>query len=370
MMEHRLARLRAAMAEQELPALLVGSPANRRYLSGFTGSYGWLLITAEAALIFTDSRYTIQAAREAPGFTLRQVINPERPLPSLLAEAATELALDTLACEAAHISLAEHRQFSKALGETVALTACEGLVETLREIKDDAELTALRRAIALTDAALVAVRERLTPQTTEREAAWMLEVAMRLGGAEAISFPIIVAAGPNGALAHAQPGDAPLGEGRPIVIDMGARVAGYHADLTRTIVLGEPDARFWEIYNLVLDAQRSAIDGLRPGLLAHEADALARDVISEAGYGAQFGHGLGHGVGLNIHEGPGLRRAAPEAPGTALRPGMVTSIEPGIYLEGWGGVRIEDLVLITATGCEVLSRAPKMSRAAGNKETG
>jgi Xaa-Pro aminopeptidase len=359
-MQQRLARLRAAMAEQGLPALLVGSPANRRYLSGFSGSYGWLLLTADAALIFTDSRYSIQAAREAPDFALRQVSNPDRPLPALLTEAAAELGLSTIACEAAHLSLAEHRQLSAALGEDVTLTPSEGLVEELREIKDAAELTTLRRAIALTDAALAAVLTRLTPQMIEREAAGMLEMAMRLGGAEAVSFPIIVAAGPNSALPHAQPGDAPLGEGQPIVIDMGARVDGYHADLTRTIVLGQPDARFWEIYDLVLAAQRSAIAGLRPGLPAHMADALARDVIAEAGYGGQFGHGLGHGVGLNIHEGPGLRRAAPGADSAPLRPGMVTSIEPGIYLEDWGGVRIEDLVLITDAGCEVLSRAPKL----------
>jgi len=188
----------------------------------------------------------------------------------------------------------------------------------------------------------------------------MLEVAMRVGGAEAVAFPIIVAAGPNGAQPHASAGDTPLGSGRPIVIDMGARVDGYHADLTRTIVLGEPDARFRELYAIVRDAQARTIAGLRPGLPAHEADALARDYIAAAGYGEHFGHGLGHGVGLNIHEGPSLRRSATGS-SAPLRPGMVTSVEPGIYLEGWGGIRIEDLVLITEGGCEVLSQAPKLS---------
>ncbi|RRR69249.1 MAG: aminopeptidase P family protein [Candidatus Viridilinea halotolerans] len=359
-MDHRLAQLRALMAEQTITALLVGSATNRRYLSGFTGSYGWLLLTADAAIIFTDSRYTIQAAHEAPNFTFCEVNYAERPLPKLLKAMAEELGLQTIACEAAHLTLAEHQQLEKALGSAISLDPKQNLVESLREVKDETELTTLRRAITLTDAALAAVLERITPQTTEREAAWMLEVAMRLGGAEAISFPIIVAAGPNSALPHAQPGDTPLGEGQPIVIDMGARVDGYHADLTRTIALGTPDARFWEIYDIVLAAQRNAIAGLRPGLATHEADALARDVITAAGYGDQFGHGLGHGVGLNIHEAPGLRRAAANAPAVHLRPGMVTSIEPGIYIEGWGGIRIEDLALITADGAEVLSQAPKL----------
>ncbi|MFV9503889.1 MAG: M24 family metallopeptidase [Oscillochloridaceae bacterium umkhey_bin13] len=359
-MHHRLVRLRAAMAEQAIPALLVSAAANRRYLSGFTGSYGALLITPHTALIFTDSRYTVQAARQAPTFELRQVINPDRPLVTLIKEAASELGLSQLAFEAAHTTVAEHTALSKALGEALTLVPSEGLVETLREQKDPEELMTLRRAIAITDAAITAVTERLTPDTTERQTAWMLEMALRMGGADGASFDIIVAAGPNAALPHATPGEQTLGSGRPIIIDMGALLDGYHADLTRTIVLGEPDARFREIYGIVLAAQRKALAELRPGMLTNEADALARNVISAAGYGDYFGHGLGHGVGLNIHEGPGLRRTAAETKGTPLRPGMVVSVEPGIYLEDWGGVRIEDLVLITDHGCEVLSQAPKL----------
>lgn len=358
-MHHRLVRLRAAMAERGLPALLVGAPTNRRYLSGFTGSYGWLLVTPAEALLFTDGRYTLRAAREAPGWAVRQVVNPGRTFPTLLAEAATELGLPSIGFEAAHTTVAEHAALHKALGDAIALEPVEGLVEPLRERKDFEELATLRRAIAITDAAFTAVAERLTPETTERQAAWMLEMAMRVGGADEVSFPIIVAAGPNGAQPHATPGDEPLGSGRPVVIDMGARLGGYHADLTRTIVLGEPDERFRTIYTIVREAQARAVAGLRPGLQAHEADALARDYIAAAGYGEQFGHGLGHGVGLNIHEGPGLRRSLTNS-SPPLAPGMVTSVEPGIYLEGWGGVRIEDLVLITEDGHEVLSRAAKL----------
>lgn len=358
-MDHRMTRLREALAAAGLPALLVSAPANRRYLSSFTGSYGWLLVTPSESILFTDGRYTLRAAREAPGVTVRQVVNPGRPFPALLAEAAAELGLARVAFEAAHTTVAEHTALARALGDAAELLPAEGLVEPLREQKDPEELAALRRAIAITDAAFTAVAERLTPETTERQAAWMLEVAMRVGGADELSFPIIVAAGPNGAQPHATPGDEPLGSGRPVVIDMGAKVGGYHADLTRTIVLGEPDARFREIYAVVLGAQRAAIAGLRPGLQAHEADALARDAIAAAGYGEQFGHGLGHGVGLNIHEGPALRRSATGS-SAPLRPGMVTSVEPGIYLEGWGGVRIEDLALVTDDGCQVLSQAPKL----------
>lgn len=360
-MEQRVERLRAALREGDLPALLVTAPANRRYLSGFSGSAGALLVTADAALIFTDGRYVIQAGREAPAFALRQIVNPGRPLHDLLAEEAAELGLGRIGFEAAHTSVADHRRLVAALAAAdVELVPTEGLVEGLREVKDEAEIAQLRRAIAITDAALAAVLPQLRPDLSERQLAWMLEVAMREGGADDIAFPIIVAAGPNAALPHAKPGDEPLGSGRPIVIDMGARLGGYHADLTRTVVVGEPDERFWTIYDIVLAAQQRVLAGLRPGLTGAEADALARDHIAAAGYGDYFGHGLGHGVGLNIHEGPSLRRAAEGQVSPPLQPGMVTSVEPGIYLPDWGGVRIEDLALITADGCEVLSQAPKL----------
>ncbi len=362
-MNNRLSRLRAALAERGLPALLVSAPANRRYISGFSGSNGALLITAEVAMLFTDGRYVIQAGRESPDFSLREIVNPGRTLADLLAEAAVELNLRMLNFEAAHMSVAEHYALTKAMFDTpVELDPAEGVVESLREVKDDGEVATLRKAVAITDAAITAVIPHLRPEMSERQVAWMLEVAMREGGADGISFPIIVAAGPNSALPHARPSADPLGVGRPIIIDMGAMLGGYHADLSRTICLGEPDAQFWTIYTIVLDAQRRALAGLRPGLRCNAADALARDHITAAGYGEQFGHGLGHGVGLNIHEGPSLRRAAVghEQNGPRLQAGNVTSVEPGIYLEGWGGVRIEDLALITADGCEVLSTAHKL----------
>ncbi|NJM06636.1 aminopeptidase P family protein [Candidatus Gracilibacteria bacterium] len=365
-MNMRLEALRALMREREVPALLVSAVANRRYISGFSGSAGNLLISDEAALLFTDGRYTVQPGARRTTFSLRTV-SSERPLLTLIVEAVSELGLDIIGFEAAHTTVAAHTALVDALvkqGDTVPeLRPVEGLVEQLREVKDAAELTTLRRAIAITDAAITAVIPELRPEHSELQAAWMLEVALRERGAEAISFPIIVAAGRNAALPHAQPGTTLLGSGQPIIIDMGGRVAGYHADLTRTIVLGEPDATFREIYGTVLAAQQRAIAGLRAGLRTSDADALAREPIEAAGYGKAFSHSLGHGVGLYIHEGPALRKPMPgqEDKAPLLRAGVVTSVEPGIYLADWGGVRIEDLVLITDEGCEVLSAAPKLS---------
>ncbi len=361
MSQPRLSLLRAAMAERNLPALLVSNAANRRYLSGFTGSSGTLLITPDHALLFTDGRYTIQAAREAPAFTLHETLSPERTLHTLLIEVLSELAVDLVGFEAAHVSVAEHYALSKALFDTpVELEPVDGLVEALREVKDADEVATLRRAVEVTDAAFLAVLPHLRPEMTERQAAWMLEVAMRERGAEGVAFPIIVAAGLNSALPHAHPGDAPLGEGRPIIIDMGARVDGYHADMTRTITLGSPDATFQKIYAIVLEAQQRAIAALRAGLRCNAADTIARDHITAAGYPDAFRHSLGHGVGLDIHEGPALRRAKPgfEQSGPRLQVGNVVSVEPGIYLDDWGGVRIEDLALIAEDGCEVLSQVP------------
>jgi Xaa-Pro aminopeptidase len=257
-MNNRLERLRAALRERELGALLVTSAANRRYLSGFSGSAGALLVTEWEAIILSDFRYRLQVARQAPGWMPRE-ITAEQPLHKLAASVAAELGLSGLAIEAEHASLSFSDKLSEALREqlgTVELKTTEGLVEGLREVKDDDEVATLRRAIAITDAALAAVLPQLRPEHSEKQAAWMIEVALREHGAEAISFPVIVAAGPNSALPHAQPGDDNLGTGCPIVIDMGGRVEGYHADLTRTVVLGEPDEQFRNVYATVLAAQR------------------------------------------------------------------------------------------------------------------
>jgi Xaa-Pro aminopeptidase len=366
-MSTRLERLRAVLAERDLPALLISDPLSRRYISGFTGSAGVLLVSQAAALAITDSRYWAQIGQQAPAFALRKQTT-EEPIPRLVAEAAREFGLERIAFEAAGLSYAGYQEFAAGLetlveegGSPVELVPVQGVVEGLREVKDAEELDILRKAIAITDKALATVLPALRPDHSERQAAWMLEVAMREHGADGPAFPIIVAAGANSARPHARPGHDLLGSGQPIVIDMGALLHGYHADMTRTVVLGEPDAKFHEIYHLVLQAQLAAIGGLRAGMRGYEGDALARDVIAAAGYGDNFGHGLGHGVGLNIHEAPSLRRvvAGKEETSPVLRAGNITSVEPGIYLDGWGGVRIEDLVLITEKGCEVLTGSLK-----------
>ncbi|NJN67127.1 MAG: aminopeptidase P family protein [Chloroflexaceae bacterium] len=357
----RLTRLRSLLQERAIEAFLVTSAPNRRYLSGFRGSSGVLLITQDTATIFTDFRYRVQVTREAPRFTLRE-ISGEHPFPKVLAATVREMQLRAVAFEAHAVAVAQHQAMVEACHEAASpdpapsLHPVEDLVAPLREVKDSNELALLRRAIAITDAAVEAVLPSLRPDQTERQAAWMLEVAMRERGAEGVAFPLIVAAGPNAAQPHAEAGDDLLGTGRPIVIDMGSRFQGYHADMTRTVVLGEPDDRFWTIYDLVLGAQSCAVAGIRPGMSGVEADALARERIEAAGFGKEFGHGLGHGVGLDIHEGPRLRRGEPQQ---TLRVGNVFSVEPGIYLEGWGGVRIEDLVLLHVHGCEVLTHASK-----------
>lgn len=360
LMEHRLQRLRGVLAERDLPGLLVSAPVNRRYLSGFTASYGWLLITQAGAFVLTDSRYLIQAGREAPGFAPHQIINPGKTLPEVVLELGRELGLARLAFEAAHTSVADYERLAAGLGAAVTLVPTEGLIEELRTIKDATEIAAMRRAIAITDEVMEAVVPQLRPEHTEREAVWLFEQALREAGAEGPSFPIIVAAGPNAALPHHRPGDDLLGAGRTIIIDMGAHLDGYNADLTRTIVIGQPDESFWAIYNTVLEAEQRAIAGVRPGVRAHEVDAIARDLITAAGHGEHFGHGTGHGIGMNVHETPFIRWTTPGGTSAELAAGIITSIEPGIYLEGWGGVRIEDLVLVTADGCEVLSKAVKM----------
>jgi Xaa-Pro aminopeptidase len=256
--------------------------------------------------------------------------------------------------EAESLTLARHARLA-AMVDGAALEPTTGIVETLREVKDPDEVAAMRQAAAVADRALAAVLEGGIVGRSEREVAFALLGAMLEEGAEGPSFDLIVAAGPRGARPHAVPGPEPIPEGTLVVIDMGAVVQGYCSDLTRTVATGPLPPRLGEIYEVCLRAQRAAVDAARGGMAAAELDAVARAVITQAGYADHFGHGLGHGVGLSIHEAPGVR---PEGTAT-LRAGMAVTIEPGIYLEGEGGVRIEDLVILGDEGCEVISRAPR-----------
>ena len=355
----RLAALRGKLAEEELDVLLVSQPENRRYLSGFTGSAGVLLISQEAAILATDFRYYTQAREEAPDFELAEVgYQFKENLPKLLAR----LDARRVGFESEHLTVAEFERWRDAVAEAeegpreVEWVPTKGLVEQLRAVKSAAEIEFIRRAVAVVDQAFAQVIETLRPGMREREVAWALHAAMHELGAEKPSFDIIVAAGPAGAKPHARATDAEIPPGVPIVIDMGAVVDGYCSDMTRTIVIGEPDATFREIYSLVLEAQQAAEAGIRAGMTGAEADALARDIIKAAGHEEHFGHGLGHGVGLAVHEAPRLSFTATDDP---LQPGMVATVEPGVYLPEWGGVRIEDVVVIHEDGVEVLTQTPK-----------
>ena len=356
-MMDRLSRLREALQERGLDVLVVTQPENRRYLSGYRGETGALVISPRQAYLVTDFRFTEQAEREAPLF---QVVREDRtqPLGGDFARRLLHLLQDTgtkrVGFEGHHITLLQYQAWAEAL-QGLELVSVENLVEGMRAVKDEAELAIMREAVALTDSAYGYLRDHIRPGLSEKEVAWETEVYMRTHGAEKVAFDLIIAAGPNGAMPHARASERIVREGEPIVIDMGACLDGYHSDLTRTICLGQPDPKFLEMHHLVRRAQERAEEGIRAGMGAREADGLARRLIEEAGYGERFGHGLGHGVGLAIHEAPAVNRNSEEV----LRPGMVITVEPGIYIPGWGGVRIEDMAVIGEDGVEVLTRASK-----------
>lgn len=347
----RLTQLRHKLVEQELDAIAITQPENRRYLSGFTGSAGVLVVSAEATYLATDFRYYEQAQRQAPEFTLVKI---ENRFPPCLAELLAEIGAQQVGFESTHVTVDQHQQWAEAL-EGIELVPTKGLVEDLRVIKDAEELTLIRRAVELSDAAFTHIAQWLEPGVTESAVAWELEAFMRTHGADDIAFPLIVGSGPNGAMPHAHPGDRKIQEGEPIVMDLGARVGGYCSDLTRTLCLGEPDDMLRRIYAIVLGAQEAAEYAMRAGLKGSTVDAITRDLIEAAGHGEHFGHGLGHGLGMAVHERPRASRTSEDV----LQAGMVISVEPGIYIEGWGGVRIEDLVVVREQGIEILTTAPK-----------
>jgi len=350
----RLAKLREAIAQSEerIDALLVYQPQNRRYISGFTGSEALLLITQERAVLATDSRYWLQAEREAPEFELYRVkTRYVNELANILAVAGNP---KCVGFESTFITVDQLDQFTEAAPQ-VEWVATKDIVEKLRVVKDAGEIALIQQAARIADEGFEFLRRTLRPGMTEREAAWELEVFMRTHGADKIAFDLIVSSGPNAAEPHHRSGSRVIQAGEPIVLDLGAQVDGYHSDMTRTICLGQPDERFNEIYSIVLRAQETALQNIRAGMTGIEADRFARDVIEAAGYGDNFGHGLGHGVGLAVHEEP---RAAKTAEGV-IPAGSTLTVEPGIYLPGWGGVRIEDLTLVCENGVKLLSLATK-----------
>jgi len=354
--ENRLKKLRQLLAKKEVDGIFISQPENRRYLSGFDGSAGFLLITAQNTVLATDFRYTEQAKRQTSGYDIFQIKND---IVSWFPELIAGLRLNRLGFEAGHITFAMYQQLTDILNKVqsqLELVPLGGLVESLRAIKEPEEIELIAKAVAITDKAFEYIEDVIHTGMSEKELAWEIEKFQRQKGSDAIPFDIIVASGPNSALPHAKPSQRRIQSGEPVVIDMGARWRGYSSDLSRTICLGTPDDTFNKVYNIVLEAQSAAMDGIKQGMTGDQADGLARAVIEQAGYGKAFGHGLGHGVGLAPHEQPRLGPSSAEP----ITSGMVFTIEPGIYLSGWGGVRIEDVVTMEDGEVKVISKARKI----------
>ena len=351
----RLQKLRPLIAQDGLDGLLLCQRENCRYVSGFTGSSGWLLISDKDAILATDFRYVEQAKQEASNFK----INPVKgELLDWLPELASSLGWHNLGFEANHISFATYNQLNETLRAKhlgLEIVPTTGIVERLRCIKEPEELEYITRAAKLVDAAFEQARSLIHSGITERRLAWEMEAFIRQRGSQGVPFDIMVASGPNSALPHAKPSERTIGQNEPVIIDMGARINGYCSDCSRTLCLGQAPRTLSEIYNVVLEAQLRAIRQIKTNMTAAEADQLARSTIKQAGYGDAFGHGLGHGVGLAVHEAP---RAAP-ASSDSLAEGMVFTVEPGIYIPGFGGCRIEDMVVLEEGKARALTKSEK-----------
>jgi Xaa-Pro aminopeptidase len=342
-------RLRRTVVKAGADAILVTSFTNVTYLTGFTGDDSYLLLRADGDVIISDPRYTTQLTEECPGLDAH-IRAPGASLVGAIAKLVKAAKVRRLAIEGSSMTVALRDQIATKLPR-VELVATTGLVEQLREIKDKNEIAQIRQAIRQAEKAFTVVLAALRPEQTEKQVADELEHQMRRFGAKASAFPSIVAAGVRAALPHARATDTSIGQGDCLLIDWGANGGLYRSDLTRVLVTGKLSPKLQRIYGLVLRAQLAAIAAVRPGILAQDVDAVARNIIADGGFGRYFGHGLGHGLGLDVHEAPRLSTSGK----TVLTPGMVITIEPGIYIPGWGGVRIEDDVLVTRTGHEVLS---------------
>ena len=329
--------------------MLVSSWSNIFYLSGFTGSSAVLFITSEQSFLLTDFRYIEQAKDETHDF---EIVKIDNNYPDTIANLAQHQV--RIGVEEGELSLIEFRRFQGAL-KSCDLVDSSDILTKMRQIKDEDEIQILRQIIGMTDQAFSNILKIIQLEMTEQELSLELEFSLRKMGASDRSFDYIVASGPRSSLPHGVASEKKLGNGELLTLDFGGKYKGYCSDLTRTVFFGQPDAKQREIYNIVLEAQQAGIDAIKPGLRGQEVDAIAREVISKAGYGKFFGHGLGHSLGLEIHETPLLYTKETQI----LEPGMLLTVEPGIYIPGWGGVRIEDVILVKDNGVEVLTEAPK-----------
>jgi Xaa-Pro aminopeptidase len=355
----RILRLREKLDRLPFDTLWVLQPENRRYLSGFkatdgqlTESSGSLLISKDSLILVTDSRYTTEAENEAPDF---DVITFNKGFNESFPQIVSKLGTRVLGFDENHLTWGVHRELAKKfrkLSPPVRLAPVKNLVEGMRELKDQEEIHSMTAAADLMSEILTIVIKKLRPGKTEKEIAWEIEGLAREGGADGLAFPSIVASGPNSALPHAVPTDRRIRAKEPITFDVGVKIDGYSCDMTRTVFLGSATPKFKKIYKTVREAQLAALKQIRPGVKSTVPDSTARRIIRDAGFGDYFGHSLGHGVGLATHEGP---RLGPEKP-VELKQGMVVTDEPGIYIPGLGGVRLEEMVLIEKDGPRILTR--------------
>ncbi len=349
----KLTKLREQMQKRELDSLLVTNPYNLRFITGFTGTAGLALITPNDAWFITDFRYTEQAGEQVKEF---KVVQAQKGLLDEVARIVQEAAVERLAFEQDYMTFATYSQYQEKL--TATLEPVSGLIEQLRMVKAPEEIDVLKAAAKIADDAFEHICTYIKPGMTELQVSNELEFFMREQGATSSSFDIIVASGLRSALPHGVASDKKIEQGDLITLDFGALYQGYVSDITRTVAVGEPSDKLKEIYKIVLDSQLLALEKIKPGMTGIEADAIARDYIKSKGYGEAFGHSTGHGIGLEVHEGPGLSFRSE----TVLEPGMAVTVEPGIYLPGIGGVRIEDDILITETGNERLTHSSKELR--------
>ncbi len=350
----RLEAVRELLQTWDVDGVLITSASNRRWLSGFAGSAGQLLVTADEALLATDFRYWEQAAAQAPAWRLVR----QKGLDNDLKDFVTSAGSERIGVEAAYLTLAEYEKLQSV--EEITWQPLASTLEPMRMVKTEGEFELIRAAARAADAAMSQVPNLARPNMSERALAWELEMAIREAGADNVAFPPLVASGANSALPHHRPGDRLLQSGDTLIVDIGAEIQGYLSDLTRTFYLGDaPSDEFRRVYGVVESAQTTVLERATAGMDAMQMDALARNHIIAAGFGEQFGHGLGHGIGLDVHERPFLS-ARPSAKELIIPAGCVVAIEPGIYLPGWGGIRIEDMVRFTESGSELISQCPKV----------
>lgn len=345
-------RLRKRMSELDVPAALVSNATNVGWLTGFTGSTAVVLITQNDAVFISDSRYREQAKEQVRDMEL-EILQAPRTYPEVIAEQASRLGIQRLGFEAEHVTFAQKAQWEKKI-EAIELYPVDKLCDRLRMKKFDWEIEKIRQACGIADACYSHVQRLFQPGVAELDIAIEIEFFIRRQGAKA-AFDVIAVSGPRSARPHGTPSERKLEEGDFLTLDFGACVDGYNSDITRTVVIGQPSEKQREIYNAVLEAQLAAIDAIRPGAEGKAVDAVARDLLSSRGLGEYFGHGLGHGLGRLVHD-PGSLATSSE---DVLEEGMVFTVEPGVYIEGFGGVRIEDDVVVRGNGAELLTHSPK-----------